>query len=106
MAHTAGTIFIGRGAQFLLPPERGVTVRIIAPPEQRIRQIMKHWEIDRDRARKRMEQTDQSRRDFVHRYFLKDADDPHLYDVVINARHVSVEESVDMIVQLCRRRFD
>lgn len=79
---------------------------IIKTAEQQMRQITKHRDTDRDRARKRMEQTDQSRRDFVHRYFLKDADDPHFYDLTINVRHICVEDAVDMIVQPCRRRFE
>ena len=41
MAARAGkVIFVGRGAQFVLPHERGLSVRIIAPQNYRVRQIM------------------------------------------------------------------
>jgi len=104
-AHTASVIFVGRGAQFFLPRESGVSVKIIAPVEKRVQRVMARHGLDRSQAKRRMEQTDQSRRDFVQRYFQRDSNDPHLYDVVVNLDRFSVEDATDIIADACHKRF-
>jgi cytidylate kinase len=85
--------------------DRGVHIRIIAPRAQRIRRMMELLQCDRDHAARRIQETDQQRSEFVKRYFHKDADDPHLYDLVINLGYVETESAVEMTVRCFERRF-
>ena len=39
-ARHASSVFVGRGVQFLLPCEVGLTIRIVAPLNQRIDRVM------------------------------------------------------------------
>jgi hypothetical protein len=104
-AQHESVIFVGRGVQFILPRESGSTVRIIAPLKQRIETIMQLRNCSRHEAERFIEVTDQGRREFVQRYFHHDIADPHLYDLVINLAHVSLEEAADLIAGQCQHRF-
>jgi cytidylate kinase len=102
-AQHESTVFVGRGAQFLLPREAGLAVRVIAPRKQRIDRLMKSRNCCAREAEQFMDENDHARAQFVRRYFHHDVADPHLYDLVLNLAHVSREEAVDMVVQLCQR---
>jgi cytidylate kinase len=104
-AQHESTIFVGRGAQFILPRDQGLTVRLIAPLEQRIASIMDCEHCNRSHAKRYITDTDRGRHDFVRRYFHHDIADPHLYDLVINLARVEPEEAVELIIHNCRRRF-
>jgi cytidylate kinase len=104
-AQHESTVFVGRGAQFILPRNSGVVVRLIAPQKERIRRVEARRGCSQAEARKFVEETDKMRAQFVSRYFHHDVADPHLYDLVINLEYLPREVAVDMIVGECRRRF-
>jgi cytidylate kinase len=98
-------VYVGRGAQFLLPRDSGVSVRIIAPKKQRIRRIMDRRQCTQHDAEEFVDDIDKGRADFVRRYFQRDVADPHLYDLVVNLEHTSREVAVDLITDDYTRRF-
>lgn len=91
-------VFVGRGAQFLLPRDKALAVRIVAPEKFRIEQIMKRQRLDAAAARRCTDETDRGRHDFVQRFFHHDINDPHLYDLVINTERLGSTGAVDQIV--------
>lgn len=101
-AQHESTVFVGRGAEFILPREAGLAVRIVAPRKLRIQRTMASRNCSRHEAEHFVDDTDKGRRDFVQRYFHHDVNDPHLYDLTINLEHISREEAVDLIAR-CRR---
>jgi len=103
-ARRSSCVFVGRGARFLLPPEKGLAVRLIAPKKYRIEQIMKCQGLTAVEARRWMEATDHGRHEFVRRFFHHDISDPHSYDLVINTQRFGVQGSVDQIVAAARRQ--
>lgn len=105
-ARQESAVFIGRGAQFFLPRERGFAVRIIAPYEQRITRLMERRKIGREEAAAYMRETDQGRRAFVRRHFDEDVADPRLYDVVVNLEQLDRRAAGDEIAATFRRRFE
>lgn len=96
-------VLVGRGAQFLLPREKGLAVRIIAPLKYRIAEIMRRKGVSQTDASRVVEETDLGRRDFVLNYFQKDIDDPHLYDLVINVEQIGPAAAVEQIVAVVSR---
>jgi cytidylate kinase len=104
-AQYESTIFVGRGAQYILPRERGLLARIIAPLKQRIDRLMERRQCSRQEAERYADATDAGRTAFVHRYFHKDSADPHLYDLVINLERTSLEDAAELLAAECRRRF-
>ena len=104
-AQHESTVFVGRGAQFILPREAGLSVRVIAPEKQRVQRIIERRQCGRHDAEKFIDETDKGRADFVRRYFHRDVADPHLYDLVINLEHTSRDAAVDLILSDYRLRF-
>jgi Cytidylate kinase-like family len=104
-AQHESTIFVGRGAQFLLPRESGLAVRFISPLKKRVACVMERKLCDRREGERFIDETDSGRRDFVQRYFHHDISDPHQYDLVINLAHMTKDDAVELVVEHCRRRF-
>ncbi len=99
-------IFVGRGAQFILPRDRGLNVRIVAPKKQRIQRVMERRNCSHHDAEKFIEETDNGRAALVRRYFHHDIADPHLYDLVINLEHTSRDAALDLILGDYLMRFE
>jgi cytidylate kinase len=97
-ARKGNVIFVGRGAQFLLPRDQGLAVRIIADEKYRLSRIMRQEGFDETSARRLMEEVDRGRNEFVQQFFRRDLNDPHLYDLVIRVDRVGVEAAADLIV--------
>jgi hypothetical protein len=91
-------VMVGRGAGILLPRDAGLSVRIVAPLEFRVKHIMLEEHLDAARARDHIQQVDAGRRQFVRQYFHRDVEDPHLYDLLLNAEHLGRDGAVDIIL--------
>ena len=104
-AQHRSTVFVGRGAQFFLPRDRGVAIQIVAPQSQRIERVMQHEGLSHDKAQRYLEQTDRARHEFIREHFHCDVTDPYLYDLVLNLGYFELSEAVDLIVSQCERRF-
>jgi cytidylate kinase len=103
-AQHESTVFVGRGAQFMLPREVGVAVRIIAPRKERIHRIMEKRRCTEREAKAFVDNTDFARAHFVQRYFHHDVADPQLYDLVVNLAHLPRDAAVGLIAEECKRR--
>jgi len=98
MAARAGkVIYVGRGAQFVLPHERGLSVRIVAPQKYRVQQIMERRHLSFEEALDYVVKTDAGRQDFVRQYFHHDVPDPHLFDLVVNVEKLGPERTAHLI---------
>jgi cytidylate kinase len=98
LARHGGGVFVGRGAQFLLPSAQTLAVRVVAPKRLRIERIMKLKSVAAGAARKFVEETDRGRADFIQRFFRQDIGDPRLYDLVVNVEHFGLAGAADVIV--------
>lgn len=101
----APSVIVGRGARYLLPPEMGLTVRVVAPHETRVKNLMAEHGFNADEAGTHLTRTDADRDDFVRRFFFHDPCDVHLYDLVINTESVPPAAAASLIAAECRRRF-
>jgi cytidylate kinase len=104
-AQHASKVFVGRGAQFFLPPDRGVTIFLVAPLAMRIQRLKEVRGLSEQQARRYIRDTDQGRRELIKAHFNRDIGDPHAYDLVINRAHTSLEAAADLIVSQCGVRF-
>ncbi len=96
--HRGHIVFVGRGAQFLLPRQEVLAVRVVASPQYRIRQIMERTGLSQSDARRQMTELDNGRREFAMRFFHHDITDPHLYDMVLNVERCGKAEAVREIL--------
>ena len=90
-------IVVGRGANFILPPENRFRVRIIAPLEQRINHVAETYAVPKKEAKRRVLHTESDRRAFVRKYFHSDIGDPANYDMVLNTGTLSIETAAAAI---------
>jgi cytidylate kinase len=101
-ARGAHCVFVGRGAQFMLPRDRGLAVRLVAPERFRVERIMRLEGRSAADARQRVEQLDRGRAEFVERFFHHAVADPHLYDLVINTERWGMEGAAEQIAAAAR----
>ena len=104
-ARDASAIFVGRGIQFILPPEKGLAVRIIAPFEQRVARIMEEQQLKSREAGRYATARDNEQRNFVRHHYHQDIADSHLYDLVINTQDIALEDAANVINRLWSQRF-
>jgi cytidylate kinase len=97
---------VGRGAQFFLPADRGFSVYLVAPMAMRIQRIREVGDCSESEARRYIRNTDEARRDLIRGHFNREIGDPHLYDLVINRVHTSLDVAAELIVNQCRQRFE
>ena len=93
-----GAVLIGRGANFILPPERHFSVRVIAPFEMRAANVARNHQVTEKEARSRITKTDSQRRAFIRKYFNTSIADPIHYSMVINTGSASIDGAVEAIV--------
>jgi cytidylate kinase len=91
-------VIVGRGANFILPPEKRFSVRVTAEKDLRIRNVAKAFGCSRDEARRRITRRESRRSAFVRQFFHADIDDPLCYDMVLNSGTAGVEVAVEAIL--------
>jgi cytidylate kinase len=96
-------VFVGRGAQHFLPRSRGLRLRVVAPDAYCRAELARRDGLSEDEAGRQAAERDAGRAELVHRYFGKRIDDPHLYDLVLNAASLDLETQVDIVLTACRR---
>jgi cytidylate kinase len=105
-ARAGKVIYVGRGAQFVLPRERGLSVRIVAPQKYRVQQIMERRHLSFEEAGDYVVKTDAGRQDFVRQYFHHDVPDSHLFDLVLNVKKLGPERTAHLIAEALTSYFD
>ncbi len=105
-AQHENTVFVGRGAQYILPRELGLAVRFIAPRDQRAARLAQLHGRSLHEAERYADALDRGRTQFVSRYFHKDCADPRQYDLVVNLERTSLDDAAEMLAFHCRRRFN
>lgn len=90
-------VIVGRGANFILPGDKRLSVRVIAPQSVRVQNVAREYDISVAEAKKRILRTESNRRSFVRKYFYADIADPIYYDLVINTGAVSIDGAADAV---------
>jgi len=90
-------VVIGRGANFILPPEQRFRIRITAPQRLRIENVARDFNLTPDEAKRRVIKTESDRKAFIRKYFNADIADPTNYDIVMNTETLTIDNTVDVI---------
>ncbi len=91
-------VIVGRGANFILPPDNRFRIRVVAPQKLRIQRVAENFSISEDEAERRVIRTESDRRAFIRKYFNADIADPINYDLVINTGTLSIDNAADIII--------
>jgi cytidylate kinase len=90
-------VIVGRGANFVLPLEKRLSVRVIAPLEVRLRNVSQEFNVAVEKARPRVLKTESDRKAFIKKYFNADIGDPFNYDIIINTGALGIEDAVNSV---------
>ena len=104
-AHKGKVVFLDRGANFIVPSDSALRVRIQAPYPVRVARAIKHENIDLEQAKEVIRAHDQERKDFVRQYFGKNISTANYYDVVINTMHMTLNDAKELIILAFKRKF-
>lgn len=104
LADTGNLLLVGRGGQVVLADRPGVLhVRVIAPRAQRVACVQARCNLPAEIAAARVDASDRARADYLRRHHNVRADDPTLYDLVLNMARLSVPTAVDLICLAAER---
>ena len=91
-------VIVGRGSNFILPPENRFSLRVTAEMDLRIHNVTRVFKCSREEARRRIIQRESRRSAFVRQFFHADIDDPLCYDLVINTGTTDVNVAVEAVL--------
>jgi cytidylate kinase len=92
-----GSVIVGRGANFLLPPEKRLSVRVIAPLDTRVKNVSREYDVTVEEAKTRVLKTESDRKAFIKKYFNDDIRDPLNYDLIINTGALSIDDAANAV---------
>lgn len=97
-------VIVGRGANFVLPREKRLSVRIVAPQQFRIENVAREYGVPAEEAKRRVIRTESDRRSFVRKYFNSDIADPLNYDIVLNLGALSIQEAAKAVCAVAQSK--
>jgi cytidylate kinase len=104
LADKGNLVIVGRAGQVILRNHPGVLhVKVIAPARLRIERIAADQSIPLDAARAQVEASDQSRRNYLKRYYRTQWDNPELYDLIVNTSRLVPEEAACLVSQAMKQ---
>jgi cytidylate kinase len=96
-------VIVGRGAALILPADRTLRVRLVAPLQDRVARTAARLGLSPEDAAARVASLDRGRAQFVRDHFLKNPEDPRLLDIILNTSRFPVSGCADLIVDALYR---
>lgn len=104
LAHQGHAVFLGRGADMILPRDHGLRVRITASLEERSRRFALANNIAEALARDEVDRIDRERTEFRRRHFGPAAVEVTANDITITLDRFTPPQAVELIVAALRLR--
>ena len=98
IASHGNAIIVGRGANFLIPMEDRLSVRVIAPLEVRVKNVAKEFGVTREEAKRRVINRENRRSAFIRQSFNADVADPRNYDLVVNTQKLDIDAALGAVI--------
>jgi hypothetical protein len=105
LGHQGDVVIVGRGAQYVLPSQFGLRVRMVAPVEVRVRRIASRENLSLKAARLEVESSDRDRTKLARRQFGQNAGNPLNQDVTINTAELTVEAATEVVITALQRKL-
>ena len=103
LAEEGDVVILGRGSQYILDDHPDAYHFLLLDGyESRVKFIMQHYDIGRDKAAQIVRTEDKRRANLYRRLSKSDYDDPSLYHMTINRSRVSLEDALQTVCSLVR----
>ena len=73
-------------------------MRVIAPPEMRVRNVALEYRVTTEEAKRRVIQRESRRKAFVRHSFNADTADPIHYNMTVNTGKISIPAAVEAVI--------
>jgi cytidylate kinase len=104
LADQGNVVIVGRAGQAILRNRPDVLhVRVVAPEQARAEHLATAHGIPPAAALEQVRAVDRARSQYVRRHFGVDADDPRMYDLIINTGRMTCEAAADLICNAVTR---
>jgi cytidylate kinase len=97
IAAHGNAVIVGRGGNFLLPPDKRIGLCLVAPLEERLERTMKDLGVPEKVAREHISKLEAKHRRLVKEYFQEDILDATQYHLVVNTALLKPETIVQMV---------
>lgn len=97
IASHGNAIIVGRGANFLIPAEDRLSIRVIAPTMTRVNNVAKKYGVTREEAKRRVINRENRRAAFIRQSFNADVGNPRNYDLVINTQKLDIDAAMGAV---------
>jgi cytidylate kinase len=98
IASHGNAVIVGRGANFLIPLEDRLSIRVAAPTDVRVENVAKAFGVPHEEAKRRVINRQNRRAAFIRQSFNADVDDPDNYDLVINTKKRDLDAAVGAVI--------
>ncbi len=98
IAKHGGAVIMGRGANFIIPPDERLSVRVVAPLAQRVANVAREYGVPEETARRRVMNRENRRAAFIKRSYHADIANPYHYNLVINTAACDMDSAVGAII--------
>jgi cytidylate kinase len=98
IASHGNAIIVGRGANFLIPPENRLSIRVIAPFDVRVKNVAKEFGVTEEEAKRRVINRENRRAVFIRQSFNADVADPLSYDLVVNTQKLNQDAALGAVI--------
>ena len=98
IASHGNAIIVGRGANFLIPAEDRLSIRVISPLDTRVNNVSKEFGVTREEAKRRVINRENRRSAFIRQSFNADVADPRNYDLVVNTQKLDMDASLGAVI--------
>lgn len=105
IAHHGSAVVVGRGANFVIPGESALRVRLVAPIDVRARNLARVRNMGEAQARGEVEKLDRERHTFLKHHYKRDPTDPCAYDLVVNVGGLPPARAAEVVVAAYKAKF-
>jgi cytidylate kinase len=105
LAERGQAVILGRGANFVLGPERALRVLLVAPLAYRVDRIARERGLSAEDAAAAVRSEEERRAEFVRHHFGVRQDDPSGFDACLNTASLGIELTAKALVDLLHLRF-
>ncbi|MCP3964705.1 MAG: cytidylate kinase-like family protein [bacterium] len=98
LARQGSAVFFGRGADLVLPADRGFRVRLVASHEARIDALAADRDLGRVAAIREIQRLEEERGAFLKRHFKLDPATSARFDLSLHLEQFGVEQAVEVIL--------
>jgi cytidylate kinase len=98
LARQASAVFVGRGADMILPRDRGLRVGITASCKYRIQEFARRHGLMQEAAREEVLRLEEDRAAWIRNRFRVEATDWSRHDLVLNSERMATEHVISLIL--------